>query len=275
MKLDTEETGVFEPLLVRLAGLAPVRAWLEQRYRRRMRGNREHNLYCGRHESFAAALAAIDRDVAPGYDNSASAALYRDRLKRVFPSDYPAMLWLGKCFDAGCRRVFDLGGHIGVAYYAYQRYLAFPPGLEWTVLDVPVVAAAGREHAAANDSARRLGFAAGFAEAEGRDLLFASGSLQYLEPTLAELLGTLAQLPRRVIVNLLPLHPSESFHTVQGIATAISPYRVQREGEFVGSLRALGYQVLDRWDNAEKACRIYLRPELSLDRYAGFCLARD
>jgi putative methyltransferase (TIGR04325 family) len=275
MKLDTEEARWYEPLLVRAASVGAFRDWLERRYRARMRDNRDLNLYCGHYASYAQALASIDPDRRAGYDNSESGALYRDRIRRVFPSDYPAMFWLERAFAAGARRVLDVGGHVGIAYYAYQRYVPFPPDVAWQVLDVPAVVAAGREFAQENDPARRLRFIDSFAAADACDLLFASGSLQYLEPTLAELLATMAKPPARVIVNLLPLHASTSFFTVQGIPSATSPYRITREGEFLADMRALGYKVLDRWDNAEKACRVYLRPDLSLDRYTGLCLARE
>lgn len=274
MKLDTEQSRSLDELRLALARIPGLRRVFEVAFERRFRANDRLNLYRGIYPSHAAALASIPADRRGGFDNAGSAELYRDRLRRVFPSDYPAMLWVQKAFDGGCRRVFDVGGHIGIAYYAYQRYLEFPQGLSWTVLDVPAVAAAGQAWAREHDPAGRLRFAQRFEDAEGCDLLFASGSLQYLPDSLAELLQRLAGLPLRIVVNLLPLHASESFYTVQGIATAMSPYRVSREGEFMAAMRGLGYDVQDRWDNAEKACRIHLEPGRSLDRYTGASFAR-
>ena len=42
---------------------------------------------------------------------------------------------------AGARRLFEFGGHVGVAYYAYRSHLTLPEGFSWTVCDVPAVAA--------------------------------------------------------------------------------------------------------------------------------------
>src|SRR5438309_8170232 len=38
-----------------------------------------------------------------GYDNDAAAEMYRDRLSRVYPSDYPMMVWLENAFADGAR----------------------------------------------------------------------------------------------------------------------------------------------------------------------------
>jgi hypothetical protein len=79
-----------------------------------------------------------------GYDHVEAAEMYRDRLERVYPSDYAMMLWLQKAFNEGARKVLDLGGHIGIAYYAYQRLIPFPPDVSWRVHDVPAVMESGR-----------------------------------------------------------------------------------------------------------------------------------
>src|SRR5690606_19469725 len=85
----------------------------------------------GVYDTYAQACQAAPPSLPLGYDNAGAAALYRDRIERVFPSDYPAMLWLEKAFAQGVRHVFDLGGHVGVSYYAYQRYLRYPEGISW------------------------------------------------------------------------------------------------------------------------------------------------
>lgn len=69
-----------------------------------------HGVYASAAEATAAAPASRPL----GCDHDGPAAMYRDRLDRVFPSDYPMMLWLDRALRAGATRVFDLGGHVGL-----------------------------------------------------------------------------------------------------------------------------------------------------------------
>ena len=73
-----------------------------------------------------------------------------------------------------------------------------------------------------------------------------------------------------LILNLLPLHPTESFFTLQSIGAAFCPYRVIQFGAFVKSLSQLGYVQRDAWENPDKRCTIAFDPAHSIDRYYGF-----
>jgi putative methyltransferase (TIGR04325 family) len=204
-----------------------------------------------------------------GYDNDAMASMYRNRLERVYPADYPLLLWLTKAFAAGATRLFDLGGHVGIGYYAYRRYLDYPAEMAWQVHDVPAVMTAGRVLAQERDTWKQLSFADDFDAAADADILFTSGCIQYLEQTLARRIAGLRRRPQWVLVNLLPLHPSEAYWTVQSTGEALCPYRIQKTDEFLAEFERLGYTKLDMWENAEKRCRIAFEPRYSLDRYYG------
>ncbi len=223
----------------------------------------------GVYKTYREAADAVPPTLPLGYDNPAAAAMYRDRLNRVWPSDYASMLWLEKTFRDGAARVLDLGGHVGVSYYAYQKYIVYPPELAWQVFDVPAVAAAGREIALERDTLHCLSFVDDFGAAADADVLFTSGCLQYLEESLASMLAPLPRLPLWVLVNLLPLHDSHEYWTVQSIGQALCPYRIQRRSVFLADLERLGYEVLDSWDNAEKRCQVAFSPEHKLDGYFG------
>ncbi|MFK7966956.1 MAG: methyltransferase, TIGR04325 family [Burkholderiaceae bacterium] len=215
------------------------------------------------------AAAAAPASLPLGYDHDGPASMYRDRLKRVFPGDYPMIYWLGRALGGGATRIFDLGGHVGVSYYAYQRYLRFPEALTWQVNDVPAVNTLGAELSSMLDKRAGISFTEHFAGAEQADVLFTSGCLQYLEQTLAEKLDGLPSKPRWLLVNLLPLHKSRAYWTVQNIETAFCPYRIQQEAVFFEGLTALGYKLLDRWENPEKQCEVAFDPEHSLEQYYG------
>jgi putative methyltransferase (TIGR04325 family) len=226
-------------------------------------------------ETHAECLAAVPQSLPTGYDNEAMSGMYRDRLARIYPGDYPVLLWLAKAFAAGATRVFDLGGHVGVGYYAYRAYIDFPADLSWQVHDVPAVMEAGRSLARERDTWKQLDFVDAAEAAADADVLFTSGCIQYLEETLAERIAKLPRRPRWVIVNLLPLHATQAYWTVQSTGKAFCPYRIQKTDVFLGELAKLGYRQLDLWENAEKRCTIAFAPQRSLDRYYGVALRLD
>ena len=49
-----------------------------------------------------------------GYGTQGLARLGRDVYERMYPFDYPALLWLSRGVQNGGRQVVDLGGHLGV-----------------------------------------------------------------------------------------------------------------------------------------------------------------
>jgi len=266
-----------QPAIHRAAELSGVRQWREARYTRQFFSHDSlmKNMYRGVFKTFADAQASVPPARPASYDNRASAALYRERTRRVFINDYPIMLWLSGLFDEGNATLFDLGGHIGIAYYAYQRYMHYPENLRWRILDVPAVNAAGAAFAQEHDAPGRLTFTERRADADGVDIFFAAGSLQYLDYTLIDLLKSLTRLPKHLLLNSVPIHTSASYFTVQNMGTACCPYRITAEREFVDGLKALGYVMKDRWENPHRSCEIPFHPELSLDRYFGFYFSRE
>jgi putative methyltransferase (TIGR04325 family) len=243
--------------------------------RRRFAQNRDQNLFYGVFASAEEAARSAPATRPLGYDNEASTTLYDFHLVRVFAYDYPVLYWFRRSFDDGLSQVLDIGGHIGIKYYAFRRYLDYPAGLHWQVCDVPSVAARGREIAASRDAQKRLSFVSAPSDARASDLLLLSGSLQYLPVSIGELLGTLAAAPRRIIVNITPIHPERTFFTLNSIGTAFCPYRVVSEAEALAQFAAHGYRPLDRWDCPGKPMTIPGYPTHSLEQYTGFCLDRS
>lgn len=255
----------------RLPGLEAI---LRRRYDRLFESNVDKNLFRGVFPTFEAAQQAAPASRPVGYDNPSSAAMYADRTRRIHSHDYPTLFWLGKLLAEGCTRVFDLGGHIGLSYYAYRDYLDYPAGLRWLVHDVPAVVENGRR-IAAEQGAGALSFDERFESAEGQEVLFSAGALQYLPQTLAERLAQLASPPRHLVLNLLPLHDRLSYFTLQSIGTAFCPYRITALAPFLEAYAALGYRLVDRWRNPERHCDIPFHPDHCLDGYHGFYFRRD
>jgi putative methyltransferase (TIGR04325 family) len=260
--------------LDRLADWPVLGGWLREKYDRVFETNRDDNLFRGVFATFAEAEASAPRSLPLGYDHPGPAAMYVERTRNTYPTDYPVLFWLQKLLRGDATRIFDLGGHTGVSYYAYRRYLEYPRTLLWQVQDVPAVVERGRSLAVEMDPGGQLSFTDRFADAEGADILAAQGSLQYLPETLAERLAILKSPPRHLILNLTPLHAKHSFFTLQSIGTAFCPYRVTARSEFQSAYEKLGYELADSWVNPEKRCHIPFHPEHSLDHYLGFYFRR-
>ncbi len=257
-----------ERLASRLVSLPPWRQAKHAAEHRRFLANTTENLFWGVHDSFDAAAAAAPTSRPLGYDNDASSQLY---VPQVSAWDYPAIFWLGRSFDEGLRSVFDLGGHIGVKHYAFKRLLNYPPDLRWRVCDVPAVAERGRELARTKAPGGQLEFTSDWRDASGVDVLFASGSLQYLPLTLGQMLAQMATRPRRILLNTTAVHPGRTFYTVNSIGTAFCPYRVQALDELTDELVAHGYRRRDGWENAGKPLVVPMTTGFDLDHYTGLC----
>ncbi len=234
---------------------------------------RDGNAYCGAFDSRAQALAAAP-PLPTTYDQPSAGSMYLDRHQRINVSDYPMVYWLSRLLTEGRHRVFDLGGHIGVSYYGFRKYIHYPQSLQWCVHDVPAVMDAGRAWAAQHDPDGMLSFVDTCDAASGHDVLISCGALQYLEYTLPELLAGLPNPPPHVLVNLTPMHPERGYVTLQNIGIAILPYRVMSKPEFLDAMQKLGYEALDQWMSRERHLEVPFEPECTIDHYSGFYFKR-
>jgi putative methyltransferase (TIGR04325 family) len=209
-----------------------------------------------------------------GYDAPAPAHMYRERLDTVYPNDYPVLFWLREALKESST-VFDYGGHVGIAYYAYRKYLTYPEDLTWIVCDLPVVTAAGEELAREREAAS-LVFTNSFERAGQASVLLAAGSLQYVDsPCLAMALSGLDSRPRHLLINRLPLYDGETFVTLQNIGTAFCAYRVFNRIDFINSIISQGYQLVDAWENSDISCSIPFHPGRSVPAYSGLYFQLD
>jgi len=232
------------------------------------------NSYSGKYASYAEAKAAAPATLPTTYAGAGTSGMYLEQHERIRVSDYPLVYWLGQLLREGQHRIFDLGGHIGVSYYGFRRYLDYPADLRWQVHDVPDVVEAGRDWARQHDPEARLQFTDSRGDASGQDVLVTSGALQYLEYTLPELLQTLQHPPVHVLVNLVPMHPTQGYFTLQNIGRAVLPYRVMAIPEFTAAMEALGYVAQDQWHSAERYLRVPFEPDCRIDGYEGFYFRR-
>ena len=241
----------------------------EAAYRRKFLENREENLFMGSFESFADAEANAPSTKAVGYDNAEAAkTLYSHQL---YFYDYPALFWVSRALEEGMRSVFDLGGHVGIKYYAFRRVLPFPNDLRWTVCDVPGVVQTGQDLAVQREATHQLGFTTDFHDATGYDVLYASGSLQYLPLRISEILATLPIKPRRIIINTAAVHSDKTLYTLNSIGFAVCPYRIQHYDALLAELSEAGYKRRDAWRNEGKPIEVPFVEGGDKAFYAGCC----
>jgi putative methyltransferase (TIGR04325 family) len=240
------------------------------RYERHFASAPRANLFRGVYASFAEAAASAPESKPLGYDNPGPAAMYRNRTDMISLSDYPILLWMTRALP-GSQRLFDLGGHVGLRYYSIGSRLDLPEDLVWQVMDVPAVVEAGRA-LAREKGATRLVFTETREDVDGADILYATGSLQYLERPVHEMLAPLSARPRHVLINQTPMQDGPAYYTLQSIGTAFCPYRIFNRERFLADFAGQGYRPVDHWENAEKACYIPFHPERSLRSYDGWYL---
>jgi putative methyltransferase (TIGR04325 family) len=235
---------------------------------------RPPNRFRGVYASFSEAEASIPPGERVGYDHAELAGLYRHRMEKACQSDYAVLFWLKRILDAKpASFVFDFGGHVGVSYHGWRRYLDYKPGLRWMVEDVPAIVKVGAELAKERESPG-LEFTSEVADARGCDVFFAAGSLQYVEEPLPALLQRIGPLPKHIVLNKMPAYDGETFVTVQSTGRAFHAYRIYNAKELIESVVAMGYRLVDDWANREQHCEIPFTRGRDIDAYSGYYFER-
>ena len=235
-----------------------------------------HGFYFGLFDSFRAARAWLPSN--PEFNNEALATEYVEvRTRQVFAYDYPVMWWLDRAFRHGARNVLDIGGSVGVHYYAYRLYMEMPPGVTWLVVEVPAIVPIGRKLATERPAAG-LVFTADLEEAltsAGAEILISAGALQYMEDARpGDLLKRSKKMPMHVLLNKLPLYEGEDFVTTQNIGEGcFAPMHVFNRDRLIRAVEELGYTLRDRWAVHERSLYLPGNPERSFPSFTGLYFA--
>lgn len=257
----------------RIKQLPPIQAIRRNRYRRWFESRSGYAANWGVFRTFHEAAASVAPS--PGFNQASLASEYNDRLGRVFPYDYPILFWLQQIFaGATSASLLDIGGHVGVHYYAYRNYLSYPPQLTWWVCEVTEIANAGRVRAE-RAGAKELNFTTSFADLDSRpaDIILSAGALQYVErPLLWEVLARANAKPAHILLNKIPLYQGEDFVTLQNIGSGFSPHFVWDRKEFVKRFEQIGYRVVDEWCVLERHFFLFDDPIRSFGSFSGLYL---
>ncbi len=232
---------------------------------------RAWNAVRGQFGSFEEAGRSAPQAGKVGYDTEQHASLYDERIGKTLISDYAVLFWLSRV-AAEVKSVFDIGGHKGELFYGFRAVLPALDALRWLVHDLPSSTHAGRILAEQN-GVSALKFTTDLGDGNGCGLLIASGVLQYLEQSLASILGSWEDAPRYIIVNNTPMFEGNEYVTLQNIGVSYNPYRVFNRARLIRSLEERGYVLRDHW-RTERSMAVPLRPDLFVDAYQGFFMEK-
>jgi len=244
-------------------------------YERRFAHN-GYGSFLGVFDNIDQAIQSAPKTKNIGYDSAELAQEYAQMLEdqnwegsgRVIANyDYPVLFWLSQIInqDLGSS-VFDFGGNVGVHFYAYRNYIDSLKDIEWMVCEVVEIAKIGRA-IAEKRSISNISFTSTFEDIKDRNILIASGSIQYVDNLAQQLLGT--KLPKHLLINRLPLYDGEQFVTLQNGGKVFYPQYVFNKAKFIAELNQIGYKLIDIWEDKHDSCIIPSHPEKSLPFYYG------
>ena len=220
--------------------------------------------------TFTEALEAVPKERKVSFDHPEMATHLEDMAEHVLVSDYAIAFWLHPLLRERSM-IFELGGNVGVTYYALRQIISFPTDLKWLVCDLPEINRRGVQLANQRNCVS-LSFSDRYEDAEGCDAFLAFGTLQYVDTDLASILAMLKRKPTHLLINRTPLVEGDSYVTLQNLGPVVCAYRVFNRQEFIASLSRLGYQTIDQWECPESYCRVRYHPETTVKSYTGLYL---
>ncbi|MBC8440658.1 MAG: methyltransferase, TIGR04325 family [Deltaproteobacteria bacterium] len=233
------------------------------------------NGFWGVFDSFEEASHAGPQRKNLGYDAARTGGWYREWLDSVQNDDYAMLFWFEKALLAIKTpiHVVEIGGHVGIAYYSFEKVISYPPELKWIIVDVPSVTKAGRKLALERNKTN-IAFINSFAEVdEPVDILLASGSLQYVPgEILPDQIRKMARKPNHIIINKTPVTNSTGYITLQNLG-AYCCYRIHSYKELVEPFLLMGYELVNSW-KIERQVIIPGHPERKVDGYWGYYLRK-
>jgi putative methyltransferase (TIGR04325 family) len=270
-KIGNKVVKSFKPAISKTMATIPL---LSDYYLYYWRFSRKITACRGVFQTFSETNKVLPLNASLGYNqsqisesNNVSQLTARRTLGEIEDVDRAIVPWLQEAFRDS-KKVFDLGGNVGVGYFGFKNYVDYPTDLNWQVCEIPEIVKAG-EQIAKETNSKNLSFTSEFQEADRSDILISCGALQYIEPSLAELLNPLKKKPKYLLINYVPFCDRDSFVTLQNIGYAFTPYKIQNQDEFIDSLNNEGYELIDRCE-FPRTCLIPFHQERTVRKYRGF-----
>jgi putative methyltransferase (TIGR04325 family) len=222
----------------------------------------------GTYASFSEAAAAAPRERLAGFNHEIIPEFYKKNIDHLNPGDYAVIFWLSRLLPEA-KFVIELGGSIGMGYYGFRRYLQpFPADLRWTICEVPETVRMGRDIARERNEVQ-LTFTDQREISGVADIYATFGAIQYIEEPFSEIIGSLSAKPRHILINRVPFSEGSSFITLQNNGSWFSPYKVVNKDEFIKSMQAIDYDLVDEWEVSRSDGGFHMLPGSPNPSYRG------
>lgn len=195
--------------------------------------------------SYRKAFDNVSGNTFRSYADTDLSDINRHSFQQMHLFDYPILYWLVKVFGE-YKSVIDLGGHVGVKFYAYQEQFPELKDIKWQVIEVPSMIKKGQE-IAEHRGVRNICFMEDINCAQPAEILFISGALQYLEVSLDQIFEMITVKPEYVFLNKLPLHDGQDLWTLENFGKAKIPYGIFNRSAFHSIMEHRGYTLRSKW----------------------------
>ncbi|WP_170559653.1 methyltransferase, TIGR04325 family [Ruegeria atlantica] len=207
-----------------------------------------------------------------GYNDKDVAQVNTDLMRKTVVWDYPVIHWINEVFSEGMH-LLDAGGHFGSKYIAF-RDLCPIDRLQWTVYDLPVTVDLARAAQESQELPAEIVFQDDLAKVGQIDVLLGSGLMQYLDISLAELIGKLDAPPKYILLNKVATRCGPTVVTLEKIGPGRVPYQIRNRNDFEKNLTEMGYVIRDQWDIPSLGRIISTHPGLGPSVSRGYFLER-
>ncbi len=238
-----------------------------------IRKNRVSISYRGKFDNYQMAAAASHKTAEYDIINKTKDENIDEEAKKleadIHDYEYPLMFWLNNLL-ADNKSLLELGGSIGHLYYKSKQYALHPEGISWTIAELPAAVTLGTKIASSKGITNLTFFNSDeFATAKSADIFVTAGTIQYMQPTLWELLSSLEHMPNHVLINYLPAHRTLSYWTLQNLRLCEVPYRVYSARELEEKMTSLGFNLVDSWESPRRL-DIPFHEDLTIESYKGY-----
>ncbi len=217
------------------------------------------------------ATAAINTN-GNGYNDEDVAQVNAELMRKTTVWDYPVIYWINEVFSEGMH-LLDAGGHFGSKYIAFGDLCPIDR-LHWIVYDLPITISLARAAQEKQELPAEIVFQDHLSEVGSVDVLLASGLLQYLDISLAELVGELDSPPKYILLNKVATRCGPSIVTLEKIGPGRVPYQIRNQVEFEKGLTEMGYVIRDQWDIPSLSHVVSTHPGLGPSVSRGYFLER-
>ena len=228
--------------------------------------------FTGAYKSYAEAVSNTRKSSLIGYDNDEIVSVSQEAMTQIASWDYPVLFWLDRLLKPQAH-ILDAGGHVGTKFLAFRRLLDLRD-ISWTVYDLPALVRAGKKMLAEDASIKGLGFSDDLAAVAHVDILLASGLMQYLDKSFAQLISELPNPPDKIILNKVATRDGETIVTLEQIGNAQVAYQIRNRQMLQQSFQDAGYEIVDDWVIPDLAHRITTHQQFGPSASRGYVLSR-